>query len=182
MPAAVTGTSWPFGGTGSPGSPDSAVCGGSYRVGIQLLIAAPRPGAARLMGRRAGRIIPRVNCLAVGQQRVMPVSWRAVIGEGVQARVTRAIGALEGEGAPLRIPDRVVPSEVITPLKNGVTGTQSLSLRARMVLWRLTVPPWSPRTTPPPLSAIVVLSRTVVPKFSSTHSRLRRHFSPRYCS
>ena len=37
----------------------------------------------------------------------MPVAWRAVIGEGGQAGVTRQVAGLESDGAAGRVPDQV---------------------------------------------------------------------------
>jgi len=61
-------------------------------------ITGSHPWLAQLIGGRTGRVVARINCLTGREQGEMPIARRAVISEGVEAGVARAITVKEGNG------------------------------------------------------------------------------------
>ena len=72
-------------------------------------VAGTDPALPQLVRERTGRCVARINRLTGRQQGEMPVARRAVVGEGVEARVARQVTGLQGDGTAGRVTNEVRP-------------------------------------------------------------------------
>jgi hypothetical protein len=76
-------------------------------------VAGSHPWLTYLIRSGARGIIARINRLTAREQREVPVPWRAVVGEGVEAGVARQVTGLQGDSAAGRVTNQVGVTGVI---------------------------------------------------------------------
>ena len=172
------------------GRPPHLCAGRPYRAGGRPYRGTQSPqcrrgqcGVARV-GPFRGHIgiAPGINRLTGRQQREMAVPWRAVIGEGVEARVARQVAGLQGDGAPGRVANQVVAEGGDRPETITANDKAPAVLRARMVFCKVTVRTAMPhRLRRALLSARVLLVSVSSPELEDAAASRHVPFGRRYC-
>jgi hypothetical protein len=96
---------------------------GSLELNRSNVTLAIEAGLTELVDGRAHRVVPGINGRAIRHECDMAVPWRAVIGKGAPAGITRTITGKQGERTIRAIADQIVSERCKRPRCGKTTGT-----------------------------------------------------------